>query len=88
MKESIFSKGAGYRPTTSLKMNFLVGYRNKGINKKKNTKKIFPPQGKEVFNSYIIGKLWFDHEEESWNFESCSKIESCRKIVIQEVDMN
>ena len=36
---------------------------NKGINKKKNTKKRkFPPQRKEILNNCNIGKPWFDHD--------------------------
>ena len=57
---------------------------NKGISKKKNTKKKFPPQRKEVLNSYNIGNSWFDYEEESWNLESCGESASGRKIVIPE----
>ena len=59
--------------------------RNKYINKKKNTIKYFLHQ---VLNSYNTGKSWFDHEEELWNFKSCSENASGRKIVIPEEDIN
>ena len=61
---------------------------NEDISKKKNTKIRFPPQGKEVFNSYKIGKSWFDHEEDSWNLQSCNEKASDRKIVISDEDVN
>ena len=61
---------------------------NKGISKKKNTKKKFFHKEKKVLNSSSRRKSWFDHEEESWNLESCSKQESRRKIVIPEEHIN
>ena len=35
-------------------------------------KKKILPQRNKVLNIYEIGKSWFDHEEESWNLESCT----------------
>ena len=46
------------------------------------------PQRKGVLNSYNIEKSWCDHEEESWNLESCSKNASGTQIVIPEDDIN
>ena len=55
--------------------------------KTKTPKNIFSTK-KEILNNCNIRKSWFDHEEESWNLESCSENTSVRKLVILEDDIN
>ena len=55
--------------------------------KRKIPKNVFSTK-KDILNNCNIGKSWFDHEEESWNLESCSENTSVRKLVILEDDIN